>query len=139
MSGIPRPLVRANQLAIVAAVAAALGSGSAWPLALVLGALLTGFVLGPRFHPVFAAARLVLRDRLRGAPPEDAAAQRFNQALAMLLLGASLLARAAGQAGLAAFLALAVGAAALAALCGFCVGCWLYPRLRLAARRRLAR
>lgn len=130
MTGIPLPLVRANQATIVTTVALALTLGQPGLLLFLWLVLLAGLLGGPRRHPVFLVARRLLGRRLEGAPQEDAQAQRFNQTLAVVMLGASLLAFALGWTTAGWLLAAAVGAAATGALLGFCIGCALYVRLR---------
>lgn len=130
MTGIPRPLVRANQATLVAGVVLAAILRQPVVLAALLALMLAGLLLGPRRHPVFVAARLLLARRLAAAPGEDPAAQRFNQTIAVTLLAGAQLAFLLGWPAVGWILAGAVAGAATLALSGFCVGCWLYPRIR---------
>lgn len=97
--------------------------------------LFAGAAFGPRYGPVLAFYRTVIRPRL--GPPtemEDPRPPRFAAAVGVVFLGASSLAFASGAAGLAWGLALVVAAlAGLAAVSGLCIGCELYVLL---ARRQ---
>lgn len=131
---IPRPLVRANQVTIVGVVALALAFQQPVLLSALAAVLLAGLVGGPRWNLIFRVARILLAGRLRRRDPaavEDAAVQRFNQTLALTLLLASQVAWFAGLPPLGWVLAGAVAVAAGLALAGFCVGCHLYPAVRV--------
>lgn len=134
-TGIPLPLVRANQLTLVLGVGLALVLRAPQLLWALVAVLAVGLLGGARWHPVFAVARLLLGRRLAGAPREDAAMQRFNQTLATVLLLLSQGAFALGWETVGWLLAAAVGLAALGALGGYCVGCALYLRLRYLRQR----
>lgn len=131
MQTIPRPLVRTQQATLVAGVLLAFTLQLPGLLAALFGLMLAGLLGGPRYNLIFALARPLWGSRLKQAFPEDAAAQRFNQTIAVSLLGLSLLAfYGLGLPVLGWTLAGLVAAAAGLALTGFCIGCVLYLRLR---------
>lgn len=130
MRRIPVPLIRANQLTLVAAVVVAFGLQAPWLLLALAFVLLAGVVGGPDYNLVFRIARPLLRDRLVGALTDDAGAQRFNQTLATLMLFTSAaLHYGFGWTAAAWVVAFALGGVALVAALGFCLGCVIYYRL----------
>ena len=126
---------RTNQA--VLAVGLLLGFAAGWwPIAPLFAAVLfVGAAFGPRYGPVLALYRVVLRPRL--GPPEeleDPRPPRFAATLGIVVLGLATIAFALGSAAFGWGLTLLVaGLAGLSALSGICVGCELYLAV---ARRR---
>ncbi len=139
MSPAPKPIdprgPRFNQAVIASLLLVAFVAD--WPpMVPVLGVvLLAGAALGPRFGPFLAIYAKVVKPRL--GPPgelEDPRPPRFAATVGVVVLAASTVAFAAGNAGLAWALALLVAVlAGLAATTGICVGCEIYL---MAARAR---
>lgn len=130
MRRIPVPLVRANQYTLIGTVLLAFALQAPSLLAALALVFLIGVAGGPNRNVVFQVARPLLEARLNDALTDDADAQRFNQALAAGMLGASaLLHYALGWTNAAWAVALAVAGVAFVATRGFCIGCVLYYRL----------
>lgn len=136
MNGIPRPLVRVQQWVIVLAVTTGLLLRQPWLTTLLWAVLLAGLLGGTGANLIHLLARAALgRERLAAAEREDAAQQRFNQAIAAVLLSGAQAAFWAGSPVWGWALAGAVALAAGVALSGFCLGCFLYLQLRLLRHR----
>lgn len=136
MRTIPLPLVRFQQSTMIAVLALAYLLKQPWIVAGLFAVLAVGVIGGPKANVIFAVGRLLLKPLLTGASQEDAAAQRFNQILALSMLGVSALLLLVFQSELWGWLfsGMVVAAASLA-LTGFCIGCVLYLRLRFVRQR----
>lgn len=120
---IPRPLVRANQGSIVISVILFVISGSwAWLLIPLISGL-SSLVLG--VHPIMVIAKRFLRKPMASYIQEDKQEQRFNQILAVTLLGGSVFSALLGWNLAAMILAALVFLAAFVAMLGFCIGCFI--------------
>ena len=120
---IPRPLVRANQGSIVISVILFVISGSwAWLLIPLISGL-SSLVLG--VHPIMVIAKRFLRKPMTSYTQEDKQEQRFNQILAVTLLGGSVFSALLGWNLAAMILAALVFLAAFVAMLGFCIGCFI--------------
>ena len=91
---------------------------------------------GARGQPCFKIARRFLKKPAASYLQEDAADQRFNQILAVSMLGASLLSFILDLPVLGYLFSAFVFTAASVALLGFCVGCFIRYQLMM---RRTAR
>ena len=136
--GIPYPIVAVNRGIIVGGVLLALWSDQPLITTLVLALLLPAALFGRKASPVFRIGSVLLREAIAHAPVEDQRVQRFNNIIAVVMLGAAQLAFILGAAWLGWVFSVAVAFAALVALCGFCVGCFLYFQFRI-NRSRLVR
>ena len=133
--GIPLPVVRFNRWVIVVA----LGTGFAVQQPLFTTALflmlLGSVVFGPAGSLVFQIGRRVLRTQVdearRRGDVEDRRLMRFNNSIAVLVLGAAQIAFLTGSIALGWVLCGVVVVAATVALLGFCVGCFFFYRFRL--------
>jgi hypothetical protein len=133
---IPRPLVRFQQANIVLILLFALLLRQPLLVAGLLVILAAGLLLGPKANLFALAGRALLARFLPGAAQEDADAQRFNQTLAVAMLGlSSLFLLILGNQFWGWLFAGLVAAAAGLALTGFCIGCVLYLRLRYLRNR----
>jgi len=121
--GIPRPLVRTNQWFIVLFVAAAWGFHSPWLLALPLVAGLLGLVV--QFNPVIAFTRPFLRKPMTAYVMEEAAQQQFNQTIAVVCLGVSMLFWLLQMPLYSAIFSALVFISAFVAILGFCIACYI--------------
>lgn len=131
MPGIPQPIVTLNRATLVAGIL--LGLIFRQPLfttALFL-LLLPAVLFGQRASAIFFVGRRLLARRIAGAEREDARMQRFNNTIAVVLLGAAQVAFLAGLPVVGWACAAMVLAAASVALAGFCVGCFLYTQFKL--------
>jgi hypothetical protein len=138
VDGIPMPIVRLNRAVIVVSVIAALVLNQPLIIAALFLLIAPAALFGRRASLIFKfGSRLFARQNLT-AEKEDFRVQRFNNLLATLMLGGSLVAFILGAPALGWILAIGVAGAALVALLGFCVGCFLYYQLNLQRRRFFA-
>jgi hypothetical protein len=142
-NGIPQPIVTLNRSLLLGGIA--LGFVLQQPLltTALLALLLPAVLFGRRGSPVFAVGRRLLapwnaRAVARGQV-EDPRLMRFNNGIAVALLGLAQVAFLAGQPTVGWVCALMVAAAAAVALAGFCLGCFLYYQLQQGRRRLLSR
>jgi len=136
--GIPYPIVAVNRGIIVGGVLLALWTNQPLLTTVVLALLAPAALFGRKASPVFRIGSVLLRETIAHAPVEDQRVQRFNNIIAVVMLGAAQLAFILGAAWLGWVFSVAVAFAALVALCGFCVGCFLYFQFRI-NRSRLVR
>jgi divalent metal cation (Fe/Co/Zn/Cd) transporter len=121
---IPRPLVRTNQWFIVVSVLASWLSGIYVLLLLPLIAGLLGVFLN--YNPVVRFAKLFLRKDPSQYIPEDAEQQRFNQAIASILLLLGFISFLLHWTVLGYVFTVMVALAAFIAILGFCIGCFIH-------------
>jgi len=136
--GIPYPIVAVNRGIIVGGVLLALWTNQPLLTTVVLALLAPAALFGRKASPIFRIGSVLLREAIAHAPVEDQRVQRFNNIIAVVMLGAAQLAFILGAAWLGWVFSVAVAFAALVALCGFCVGCFLYFQFRI-NRSRLVR
>ncbi|HEU5090644.1 MAG TPA: DUF4395 family protein, partial [Roseiflexaceae bacterium] len=86
---------------------------------------------GQRWSLVARLGRVLFARQIPTAEQEDSRLMRFNNAIAVLLLGAAQIAFAFGAPIVGWALAGMVAVAAAVALAGFCVGCYLYFQFKL--------
>ncbi|MFN8534122.1 MAG: DUF4395 family protein [Dehalococcoidia bacterium] len=135
---IPLPIVRLNRGILLGGVVAGLLLQQPLITTTLLLLLLPGVLFGQRFSPIFRVGSLVLARWIPGAEREARVLMRFNNAIAVGLLGAAQLAFLGGAPMLGWVLAGMVGVAAAVALAGFCFGCVLFYQMKR-VRFRLAR
>lgn len=127
MKEIPLPLIKANQAGIVLFVVIALASQQPWWIYALFLIQLAGLAFGPRASLFILLARSALTDeRLKRSETQAAELARFNQTIAVLLLGLSTVFHLAGWSWPGHIASGMVGLAALAALAGYCIGCTIY-------------
>ena len=136
--GIPYPIVAVNRGIIVGGVLLALWTNQPLITTVILALLLPAALFGRRASPIFRIGSVLFREAIAHAPVEDQRVQRFNNIIAVVMLGAAQIAFLLGTAWLGWVFSVAVAFAALVALCGFCVGCFLYFQFRI-NRSRLFR
>jgi len=129
--GIPMPIVRLNRIVLVGGIAAAIVFNAPWITTILFAMILPAVLFGRRASPIYAIGKLLLANQLAGAEHEDQQLMRFNNSIALVLLGAAQAAFYFGASTAGFVLAGMVAAAALAALLGFCLGCFLYLQLKL--------
>lgn len=121
--GIPYPMVRANQWTIVASVVLSCLTGSFMWLLIPFVSGLAGLITG--FNPILRLARVFLLKPMTDYLREDAAQLRFNQVIAVCLLGIGLMGYVLHIMSAAYVASALVGIASGVAISGFCVGCFL--------------
>jgi hypothetical protein len=130
-SGIPLPVVKLNRWILL------LGIVNAWLLRepLVTTALflllLPAVVFGRKASLIFIVGARLFREKNLTAPTEDAGLMRFNNSIALILLGGAQIAFLFGVPLLGWILSAFVAIAAAVALGGFCFGCFLYYQYNL--------
>lgn len=133
--GVPMPIVVLNRWILLGGVLLALLTRQPWITTLLFLMLAAAMFGGPRFSLPTLAAERFFPERLPGAEREDFQLARFNNGLALSLLGLAQLAFLAGLPFLGWLMCLMVAAAAGVALAGFCVGCVLFFQFRMLRHR----
>ncbi|MFP4308924.1 MAG: DUF4395 domain-containing protein [Desulfococcaceae bacterium] len=133
--GVPMPIVVLNRWTLLVGVLLAFATQQAW-ITTLLFLMLAGAVFGgPDCSLVAMVGRKLFADRIPGAEREDFKLARFNNSIALGLLGLAQIAFATGVSALGWILALMVAFAAGLALAGFCVGCFLFFQFRMLGYR----
>ena len=140
MKELPLLLVKTNQSGIVLFVVLALGTQQPWWIHALFVIQLIGLVFGPRANLFMQLGRLALaEERLKKSGSQAAELARFNQTIAVSLLGLSSVFHLVGWSWPGHIAAGMVGLAALAAVAGYCIGCTIYYQYKkwraLRARR----
>src|SRR3954471_10179816 len=136
-SDIPMPIVRLNRWTLLVGIT--LGCILQQPLVTTaLFAILVPAVLyGQRRSLIFQVGKRLFASRIAGAEGEDRRLMRFNNSIAVTLLGLAQVAFLLRLPLLGWAFSLMVAAAAAVALAGFCFGCFLFLRFRLYRYRLL--
>lgn len=129
--GVPLPIVTLNRSVLLAGVALGLIAQQPLLTTLLCLLLLPAVIVGQRGSPIASVGRRLFARQILTAEREDRRLMRFNNTIALVLLGAAQVAFLAGLPVLGWALALMVGVAAAVALAGFCFGCFLYYQLKL--------
>jgi hypothetical protein len=135
---IPEPIVKLNRAVLLTGIV--LGFVLQQPLvttALFL-MLLPAVLIGQRASLIFQVGKRLLAAQNATAEREDRRLMRFNNSIALILLGLAQVAFALGLPVAGWVLAGMVAVAAGVALAGFCLGCYLYYQFKL-YRYRLGR
>lgn len=122
---IPKPLVQTNQAFIVVTVLAAL---LLHPAILLLPFAVGAYTLITKKNPVILFSRRLLKKPMAEYQQEDRDQQLFNQWIATICLGLSLVFFALGMPVLAYAFSIMVIIAAGVALMGYCIGCTIRYR-----------
>lgn len=129
--GVPLSIVQLNRWLLVTGVVLGLVLQQPLLTTLLFALLVPAVLVGERGSVVALVGRRLLARQIAAGEVEDRGLMRFNNTLALLLLGGAQLAFALGAPTAGWTLAVAVAVAALVALLGFCVGCFLYYQLKL--------
>ncbi|HEY0603478.1 MAG TPA: DUF4395 domain-containing protein [Herpetosiphonaceae bacterium] len=129
--GVPLPIVTLNRSVLLAGVAIGLIAQQPLLTTLLFLLLLPAVIFGQRGSPIAAVGRRLFARQILTAEREDRRLMRFNNTIALVLLGAAQIAFLAGLPTLGWAFALMVGIAAGVALAGFCFGCFLYYQFKL--------
>ena len=129
--GIPLPIVALNRWTLVTGIV--IGFVVQQPLltTLLFLILLPAVLIGQRASLIFQVGSRLLAAQNAGAEREDRRLMRFNNSIAVILLGLAQVAFALGVPVVGWTLSGLVAVAAGVALAGFCVGCFLYHQLNL--------
>ncbi|WP_246046588.1 DUF4395 domain-containing protein [Chlorobaculum thiosulfatiphilum] len=125
-NGIPMPIVTLNRSVLLTGIAL----GYIFQQPLVTTALflivLPAVLWGQKASLIYFAGSRLFRELNRNAETESPLLMRFNNAIAVIMLGAAQLAFLFGATQAGWIISGMVALAALIALCGFCFGCYLY-------------
>ncbi|PAD77034.1 DUF4395 domain-containing protein [Paenibacillus campinasensis] len=127
MKEIPLPLIKVNQAAMVLFVLLSLVFRQPLFIYAIFLIQLIALAAGARANLLFLVAKWVLgADRLQRSDTQAAELARFNQSIAVILLGISSAAYLLGWHIVAIAASVMVAAAATAAVLGYCIGCTIY-------------
>ena len=134
---IPLPIVRLNRWTLL--IGTVLATLLQQPLitTFLFIILLPAVLYGQRYSLIFQVGKRVFAKQIAGAEGEDRRLMRFNNSIAVILLGLAQLSFLAGVPILGYALSLILATAAGVALAGFCFGCFLFLRFKLYRYRLL--
>ena len=141
-SDIPLAIVRLNRWTLLTGVTLGLVFQQPLVTTILFLILLPAVLYGQRRSLIFQAGKRLLASRIdearaSGEVGEDRRLMRFNNSIAVALLGLAQLAFLLGAPVVGWALSLIVAVAAAVALAGFCFGCFLFMRFRLYRYRLL--
>jgi hypothetical protein len=93
--------------------------------------LLPAVLFGKNFSLIYQTGSLLFARQIEASEYEDRRLQRFNNTIALVLLGAAQVSFICGNTILGWAFSVMVATAAGVALLGFCLGCFLYFQFRL--------
>jgi hypothetical protein len=125
------PVVKLNRWVLLTGVAAALLFRQPLITTALFLLLLPAVIFGRRASLIFFAGEHLLTEKNRNAAREDPGLMRFNNSIALILLGGAQIAFLAGTPAAGWILSGIVAVAAAIALAGFCFGCFLYYQFNL--------
>lgn len=128
---IPMPIVKLNRWTLVVGVLAGLALRQPLFVSALFALILPAVIWGQQASLVFQVGRRLFARSILSAETEDRRLMRFNNTIALVLLGASQVAFVAGAPMVGWAFALMVALAASVALAGFCLGCFLYFQFKL--------
>ncbi|HWR01265.1 MAG TPA: DUF4395 domain-containing protein [Chlorobaculum sp.] len=130
-SGIPLPIVKFNRWVLLTSIVAAIAIRQPVITTILFFLLLPAVVYGRKASPIFLVGSRLFAEKNKTATTEDAGLMRFNNSIALILLGFAQLAFLAGVPLAGWILSGFVAVAAAVALSGFCFGCFLYYQFNL--------
>src|SRR5215204_5041116 len=136
-SDIPVPIVRLNRWTLLTGITLGLVLQQPLVTTALFLILLPAVLWGQRRSLIFQVGKRLFASRIAGAEGEDRRLMRFNNSIAVILLGLAQVAFLLGVPMIGWALSLMVAAAAAVALAGFCFGCFLFLRFRLYRYRLL--
>lgn len=137
-SDIPMPIVRLNRWTLLTGILAGLLLQQPLITTFLFLILLPAVLYGQRRSLIFQVGKRLLASRIAaGTEGEDRRLMRFNNSIAVVLLGLAQVAFLLGVPVVGWALSLMVAVAAAVALAGFCLGCFLFLRFRLYRSRLL--
>lgn len=135
---IPQPIVNLNRWTLVVGIVGGLILQQPLFTTALFLILVPAVLYGQRGSLIFQLGKRLLPGTEKGAPGADRRLMRFNNSIAVVLLGVAQVSFLSGVAALGWALALMVAIAASVALAGYCVGCTIYYRFRIYRYRLLA-
>jgi hypothetical protein len=130
-SGIPQPVVRFNRWILLCGIAAAILLQQPLITTALFIVLLPAVLFGRKWSLIFYMGQRLFAKKNSTAATEDPGLMRFNNSIAVILLGGAQLAFITGAAAAGWVLSAVVAVASAVALGGFCFGCFLYYQFNL--------
>jgi hypothetical protein len=130
-SDVPMPIVRLNRWVLLVGIGLGLLLQQPVFTTLLFLILLPAVVIGQRASLIFRVGKRLFARQLPTAEREDRRLMRFNNTIALALLGLAQVAFLLGAPLVGWVLAGLVAVAAAVALAGFCVGCFIYYQFKL--------
>ncbi|NTU94268.1 MAG: DUF4395 domain-containing protein [Chlorobiaceae bacterium] len=130
-NGIPLPIVKFNRWLLLGGVSLAILINQPLITTLLFLLLLTSVVFGRRGSLIFLVGSKLFAKSSLTAPTEDGGLMRFNNSIALILLGIAQIAFIARFPLAGWIFSGFVAVAAAIALSGFCFGCFLYYQFNL--------
>jgi hypothetical protein len=128
---IPMPIVKLNRWTLVVGIVAGMVLQQPLFTTALFAILLPAVLFGQRYSLIFQTGKRLFARQNATALTEDRRLMRFNNSIAVILLGLAQIAFLFGVNILGWIFAGMVAVAASVALAGFCVGCFLYFQFRL--------
>lgn len=123
---IPLPLIKANQAGIVLFVVLGIALGLPALIYVIFLIQLISLLAGQAYNPFVAIAKVLFNSKLGNSETQAAELAKFNQTIAVALLGVASAAWLVGWSVVGYAAAAMVAVAATAALAGYCIGCTIY-------------
>ncbi|MEA2573639.1 MAG: hypothetical protein QOH93_937 [Chloroflexia bacterium] len=135
---IPQPIVNLNRWTLVVGIVGGLLLQQPLFTTVLFLILVPAVLYGQRGSLIFQLGKHLLPGTENGAPGVDRRLMKFNNSIAMFLLGSAQVAFLFGATVAGWAFALMVAVAAGVALAGYCVGCTIYYRFRIYRYKLLA-
>jgi hypothetical protein len=130
-TGIPLPVVKFNRWILLAGISVAILVQQPVITAILFFLLFPAVLLGRKGSVIFLVGSKLFAEQNRTASTEDAGLMRFNNSIALILIGLAQIAFIAGAPIAGWIFSALVALAAAIALSGFCFGCFLYYQFNL--------
>ncbi len=128
---IPLPIVKLNRWTLLTGIVAGVVLQQPLFTTALFLILLPAVLYGQRYSLIFQTGKRLFARQILTAETEDRRLMRFNNSIALFLLGAAQVSFLAGNALVGWVFALMVATAAAVALAGFCLGCFLYFQFKI--------
>ncbi|MEZ4524455.1 MAG: DUF4395 domain-containing protein [Desulfobacterales bacterium] len=137
--GIPMPIVTVNRWMLLFGILLGLFTLQPWITTLLFFILLAAVLGGPKFSLPVLIGQKFFADQIPAAEKEDFRLARFNNTIALSLLGLAQICFLFSLPFLGWMFSLMVALAAGIAIGGFCVGCFLYFQFKMLRYRLLGK
>lgn len=129
--GIPLPIVKFNRWILLGGISTAFLVQQPLITSILFVLLVPAVVFGRKGSLIFLVGARLFAEQNRTATSEDAGLMRFNNSIALILLGGAQIAFIAGALNVGWIFSGIVAVAVAVALSGFCFGCFLYYQFNL--------
>ncbi|NTV03109.1 MAG: DUF4395 domain-containing protein [Chlorobiaceae bacterium] len=130
-AGIPLPIVKFNRWLLLGSISLSIAIKQPLITSALFALLLPAVLFGRKGSLVFLVGSKLFAEKNRTDETEDAGLMRFNNSIALILLGLAQVAFIAGIPIAGWILSGFVAVAAAVALSGFCFGCFLYYQFNI--------